>query len=140
MVKTVIIEFKRYRHYMLRCVFIFSDKQASAPMTMTETGKKEEGVDIPLEGSPPRKVDANANDNSPTSVASLLMTPTSNRMSDADIFKTPEPVTPTSSAKKRKRLTPEEKNLREMVGVEFILDLWMGRICFVGVLLYYFVF
>jgi len=102
---------------------------------MTETGKKEEGVDLPLEGSPQRKVavDANANDNSPSPspVASLLMTPTSNRLSDADIFKTPEPVTPTSSAKKRKRLTPEERNLREMVW-----DLLMSFECDVKCVLY----
>lgn len=93
---------------------------------MTETGKNEETTDLPLEGSPNRnstgasagsheddKSDTEGTTPNPAMV--LLKTPTSNRKSDAGIFKTPEPLTPTSSAKKRKRLTPEEKSLREKV-------------------------
>ncbi|CAL8113477.1 unnamed protein product [Orchesella dallaii] len=47
---------------------------------------------------------------SPTSV--VAKTPTSIRNREIDCFKTPESVTP-SSAKKRKRLTPDEKSARE---------------------------
>lgn len=73
----------------------------------------------------PAGADLNGNETSsepstpttPTSKLPLVeKTPNStNRVLDDNCFKTPESATPTTSAKKRKRLTPEERSLREKV-------------------------
>jgi len=113
----------------------------TSKMIMTETASTDEtAAHAPLPGSPsqnnngngeikPMEVDLTADENaggganvSANGVASmkspaapspnLLNTPKSSKL-NSDCFKTPEVLTPTSSAKKRKRLTPDEKNQRE---------------------------